>query len=121
MILVITRVTTEIVCIDIRSTSSSTRQRVWGCSECRPTLIFRPKDFCRAIVRKITHRNPHVSLQALTVLDSCVNNCGVDFKKEVASQVGVNKLGFEQKPADIIVVQTLRFQFQSWLQVLSSI
>lgn len=51
-------------------------------------MCHRPKEFCKAILKKINHRVPHVSLQALILLDSCVNNCGLDFKKEVASQVG---------------------------------
>uniref|UniRef100_H2ZH92 VHS domain-containing protein n=1 Tax=Ciona savignyi TaxID=51511 RepID=H2ZH92_CIOSA len=45
-----------------------------------------PADFTTLILQKINHKVPHVSMQAITVLDACVNNCGKDFHKEIASQ-----------------------------------
>lgn len=44
------------------------------------------QDFCYIIFNKLNHKVPHVSMQALTVLDACVSNCGKEFHKEMASQ-----------------------------------
>lgn len=45
-----------------------------------------PQDFCNAIFSKLNNKVPHVSMQAMTVLDACVKNCGKEFHKEMASQ-----------------------------------
>ena len=49
-------------------------------------LLCRPQDFCNAIFSKLNNKVPHVSMQAMTVLDACVKNCGKEFHKEMASQ-----------------------------------
>jgi len=45
-----------------------------------------PQDFTNAIFNKLTNKVPHISMQALTVLDAVVQNCGAKFHKEMASQ-----------------------------------
>ncbi|KAF0309530.1 Signal transducing adapter molecule 1 [Amphibalanus amphitrite] len=45
-----------------------------------------PKDAMRSIIRQLNHRNPHVQLQTITLLDACVNNSGKHFHLEVASR-----------------------------------
>lgn len=45
-----------------------------------------PKDAMRSIVRQLNHRNPHVQLQTITLLDACVNNSRKQFHLEVASR-----------------------------------
>ena len=46
-----------------------------------------PTIFSQAILAKMNDKVPHVSMQAITVLDACINNCGKDFHKMVATQV----------------------------------
>ena len=54
-------------------------------------LIFRASIVAPAILTKMNNKVPHVSMQAITVLDACINNCGSEFQKMVASSVSAEK------------------------------
>nr|CAB3266633.1 signal transducing adapter molecule 1-like [Phallusia mammillata] len=104
-----------------KATNEMNTETDWGlivsiCDKVK-TLPKGSHEFAGVIIQKINHRVPHVSMQALTVLDSCVNNCGKDFRKEVASQ------GFTDCLRDTLfqyknktVTRKLRFLIRKWAE-----
>lgn len=44
------------------------------------------KDCLRSVIKRLNHQDPHVVMQAIVVLDACVNNCGKPFRLGVASR-----------------------------------
>ncbi|KAF9117004.1 hypothetical protein BGX27_007058 [Mortierella sp. AM989] len=59
-----------------------------------------PREAAIYIVRLINHKNMHVGMLALTLLDNCVKNCGYPFHLQIASKEFLNALvrRFPERP-----------------------
>ena len=67
-----------------------------------------PREAAVAIVGYINHRNPNVSLLALSLLDICVKNCGYPFQLQISTKEFLNELvrRFPERPP----IRTTRVQ-----------
>ncbi|CAG8563879.1 4740_t:CDS:10, partial [Funneliformis caledonium] len=77
-----------------------------------------PRDAAMHIVKLINHRNPHVSMLALKLLDICVKNCGYPFHLQIATKEFLNDLvrKFPERPPIVpnpIQLRILEF-IQAW-------
>ena len=59
-----------------------------------------PREAAVAIVSYINHRNPNVSMLALSLLDICVKNCGYPFHLQISTKEFLNELvrRFPERP-----------------------
>ncbi|KAL8700556.1 MAG: hypothetical protein Q9201_005386 [Fulgogasparrea decipioides] len=59
-----------------------------------------PREAAIAIVNYVNHRNPNVSLLALSLLDICVKNCGYPFHLQISTKEFLNELvrRFPERP-----------------------
>jgi ADP-ribosylation factor-binding protein GGA len=53
-----------------------------------------------AVVRMINHRNPHISILAISLLDTLVENCGYAFHLQIATKEFLNEMvrRFPERP-----------------------
>lgn len=59
-----------------------------------------PREAAVQIVQLVNHRNPNVSLLALSLLDNCVKNCGYPFHLQISTKEFLNEFvrRFPERP-----------------------
>ncbi|XP_045602870.2 signal transducing adapter molecule 1 isoform X1 [Procambarus clarkii] len=73
-----------------KATSEKNTSEDWGqimdiCDRVKESNVG-PRDCLKSIAKRLNSENPRIVLQAVTLLDACINNCGRKFLLEVASR-----------------------------------
>ncbi|VDP00810.1 unnamed protein product, partial [Soboliphyme baturini] len=72
------------------------------------------KDCLLSLKKRLNHRDPHVIMAALSVLDSCVSNCGKNFKDEVSSKEFVSELRSKATGSNRLIAEKTRALIKRW-------
>jgi len=75
-----------------------------------------PKDCLKSLIKRLNHHDPHVVLQAITLLDACVNNCGKYFLLEVASREFENEFKKLLSKSHPKIVEKLKSMLKRWAE-----
>lgn len=70
----------------------------------------------RSIFKRLNHVDPHIAVQAATLLDACVSNCGKTFHIEIASREFENEYVKLIKKAHPKVQQKLKESLKKWAE-----
>ncbi|EDW12678.1 signal transducing adapter molecule 1 [Drosophila mojavensis] len=74
------------------------------------------KDCLKAVMRRMGHPDPHVVMQAITLLDACANNCGKPFHLEMASRDFETEFKRLLDKAQPKVALKMRQVFKNWVE-----
>jgi len=75
-----------------------------------------PKDCLKSLIKRLNHQDPHVVMQAITLLDACVNNCGKQFLLEVASREFENEFKKLLSKSHPKIVEKLKSMLKRWAE-----
>lgn len=64
------------------------------------SVHFRPREAAITIAQLVNHRNPHIAMLALALLDTLVRSCGYPFHLQIATKEFLNELvrRFPERP-----------------------
>ncbi|GMT32693.1 hypothetical protein PFISCL1PPCAC_23990 [Pristionchus fissidentatus] len=68
-----------------------------------------------SIKKRLNHRDPHVVILAISVLDSCWANCGATFRREISSREFINELESKCKSSVRQVGEKTRLMIKKWV------
>ncbi|XP_067622769.1 signal transducing adapter molecule 1 isoform X2 [Eurosta solidaginis] len=74
------------------------------------------KDCLKAIMKRMSHADPHVVMQAITLLDACVSNCGKPFHLEIASRDFENEFRRLLSKAEPKISLKMRQVLRNWAE-----
>jgi len=75
-----------------------------------------PKECLKSLIKRLNHQDPHVVMQAITLLDACVNNCGKYFLLEVASREFENEFKKLLSKSHPKIVEKLKSMLKRWAE-----
>lgn len=74
------------------------------------------KDCLRSIMKRMGHADPHVAIQAITLLDACIKNCGRTFHLEIASREFETEFQRLMAKSHAPVAQKMRVSLKKWAE-----
>ncbi|XP_011151589.1 signal transducing adapter molecule 1 [Harpegnathos saltator] len=80
------------------------------------TSTQKAKDCLRSIVKRLYSQDPHVVVQAITLLDACASNCGKTFHLEIASRDFENDLRKLIHHPQQKIVQKVKALLKKWAE-----
>ncbi|CAD5229132.1 unnamed protein product [Bursaphelenchus okinawaensis] len=69
-----------------------------------------------AIKKRLNHRDPHVVLLALSLLDCVWNNAGQFFRREVSSNDFINELSYRATSSNRLIGEKTRHMIKKWVE-----
>lgn len=85
-------------------------------------MILGAKLCLLSVKKRLNHRDPHVVLLALSLLDSLWSNCGITFRREVSSREFSQELSFKATHVSCKYPykhETELMSIMNWLQIVS--